>query len=387
MPVTSQHGAIPTQIESGEQQETTHTLLEQHSSPDWDKMTPLHWQKHVHQLSQDDIKGTDRLYWMLTFRDWLKVNLHGLIDGHQRTVVQYTNTEWDNASIETNLILMCEVAYQLCDWALIIKMHKLLGQIPHRMDVKTINERDIVEWLQLAVSYWQMGQLDKANQLLEETGSRLGDENPLEGFHHQIKQDMARMPFEFNDLSEGDLLLMPLEEQHLSGFSWVYHDPQIAALCNLPEFGDDDQWFDWLDVDQSNPAKQVFAVIHKEWSLIGSVSIEVHNGVGFFYYWLGQDFQGGGLGGQSVLLLLRLAAEKLGMTACYAKAFAHNVASQKAMSKIGFNVLPFKVAPPNEAQLYFYRGPDKPQQELGEELIRMAAVTDVGNEILLDAQK
>ena len=384
MPVTSQHGDTPTHNESGDQQGPTHALLSQHSSPDWDKMTPLHWQQHTHQLSQSDIKATDRLYWMLTFRDWLKVNLHSRIDGQNRPVVQYTKTEWDNASIETNLILMCEVAYKLCDWALIIKMHQLLGQIPHRMDVETINERDIVEWLQLAVAHWQMGQLDEADQLLQVSGSRLGSENPLADFHHQIKQDMAQMPFELSDLCEGDLLLMPLEEQHLGGFSWVYHDPQIAKLCNLPEFGDDEQWFDWLDADQSNPAKQVFAVIHAEWGLIGSVSIEVHDGAGFFYYWLGQDFQGGGLGGQSVLLLLRLAGDKMGMTGCYAKAFAHNVASQKAMNKIGFNALPFKVAPPNEEQLYFYRGPDKPERELGEELVRMAAVTDVGNEILLD---
>jgi RimJ/RimL family protein N-acetyltransferase len=386
MSVTSEYETTQTHTQSRQ----GHSVFSnQQETLDWSKVTPLHWQQNIAQLTQSSIGPQDRLYWMLTLRDWLKFNLQTYTDHLGTAVVQYNNLQWDNNTIASNLQLMAEVAYKLCDWGLIIQLHGFMAQLAcvttssDTIDPLVRAEQDLVQSLQLAVAYWQMGQLDEAEVYLKGKNNDLDAESPLADFHQHIVHDMQRRTFDRADCTDGELLLMPLEEQHLSGFSWVYHDPQIAKLCNLPDFDTDEQWFNWLDGDQINPNKQVFAIIHRQWGFIGSVGIEIHNGTGFIYYWLGQDFQGGGLGPESVLLLLSLASKIMGMSCCYAKVFEHNFASQKAMNKMGFTALPFKVAAPNENQIYFYRGPQKSEREQGEELVWLASITDVDNEVLI----
>jgi RimJ/RimL family protein N-acetyltransferase len=379
MSVTSQHRDVSNNNQSGQSE------AEKKAMPDWTKVTPVMWQEQLARLVESYIDPKDRLYWMLSMRDWLQANLQCVDNASGQSTVQYSMAETDDDTLESNLRLMCELAYKLCDWVVIIKVHEYLDKLPEEttsvMANGDVEQQLIIQYLQLAVAYWQMGQLDNAEAFLRQKLQQLPPGTPLTDFYQHIQHDIARMVFESEIRQEDDLLLMPLEEQHLSGFSLVYDDPQIAKLCNLPDFSDDEQWFNWLDIDQNNAHKHVFAVIHKQWGLIGSVSIEVHDGVGFFYYWLGQDFQGGGLGPKAVLMLLQLAECHMGMKCCYAKAFEHNLPSQKAMAKMGFQILPFKVVADGDNQVYFYRGTDRPVSILGEELLRLAALTDAGSEI------
>ena len=48
----------------------------------------------------------------------------------------------------------------------------------------------------------------------------------------------------------------------------------------------------------------------REWGFVGSVSLVMHGEVGFFYYWIGRDFQGYGIGPEAVQLLLQAARER-----------------------------------------------------------------------------
>lgn len=349
--------------------------LAQKVTPKWQNIQPQHWLKTLGEIYQSSVTPKDRLYWMSTMRHWLSCN----VEHRTQDQAVYCNKSWMLSTLESICLVSAEVAYQLCDWPMVIEVHAILDKLERQSDA----ELPEVEKLQLAVALWQMGQLVEAEKLLLTSMTDLGLGGNLEGFYQQVLSDLSRMNISIEARTVEDILICPLEEQHLSGFSWVYQDAQIAKLCNLPEFNTDEQWFDWLGAENSNEAKQVFAVNHRQWGFIGSVSIEVHDGVGFFYYWLGQDFQGGGYGPQAVMLMLDLAQKYMDMTCCYAKVYDYNLPSQKAMSKMGFKPLPFKIAPPNQNQFYFYRGPQISEAKQLKELTHLMSHTDVGNRLVI----
>ncbi len=348
--------------------------------PDWSEATAKDWERQLTLLSQGNIDPQQRRYWMVALRDWININIRPqekTLDS-DLTTISFSSANLDYKSVQRCLPLMRLVAYQLCDWGFIIELHQLLTSLNDRVSSELLDEAQTVEYLQLSVAYWQMGLLSEAEQWLQSIETRLSQDNPLRDFHYQIDQDIARFPPQLRDLVDDDIQLLPIEEQHLSSFSWVYHDPQIARLCNLPVFDSDDKWFDWLASNQTNQHKTLLAVNHRKWGFIGSVFLEVHQGVGFFYYWLGADFQGLGFGPRAVKLLLQFGQQKLGMTSCYAKAYEDNIASHHAMKKIGFESLPFKLAEPYQNEMYFYLGGDedkassvKALPKIGEELQRL----------------
>ncbi len=341
-------------------------------SVQWQNVSPQKWYDHLHQLLSAEISPKDRLYWMSALQQWTQCNIQLSADGP----ICFKDSRWPQQALEPIIVAMAEVAYRLCDWPSIGYFHQLLDNC-QRTDPQVE-----VECLQRAVALWQMGQFEQAKQGLEPYLKQVEPQSPVHHFYAQLERDSLNCQFSESELTDGDIHLTPLEDQHLASFCWVYHDPQIAALCNLPDFAGDEQWFDWLSVEQSNPAKWLFAVCHRRYGMIGSVSIEVREGAGYIYYWLGQDFQGGGYGPKAVLLMLSLAERYLNLQSCYAKVFDYNLPSQKALSKMGFRPLPFKLAKPNQSQLYFYRGQERPLKAIQSELSRLMRYTDVGNELL-----
>ena len=354
--------------------------------PDWNTVTPGQWLDVLVAAGQQGIAPEQRMYWMLAMRNWLDTHVKiaaGNVPAEEFSNHRFVKPKVKTDAIEAVLLSMSEMGYQLCDWALVIRIHELLSDLKRDIQQDEDNgERAMAETLQLAVAYWQMGQLTMADTYLQRQLPLLEVLGPLKSFHHQIRQDLGAYPWHQGDCESDELLICPLEEQHLSGFSWIFRDRQIAQLCNLPQFGDDNSWFEWLAGDQANPDKQVFALIHHQWGMIGSVSIEVHEGTGYFYYWLGQDFQGCGFGPKAVSLLLDLATRFMGLTCCFAKAYQHNLPSHKAMEKVGFERLTYKLAPPNDDQCYFYRGAQKTPGELKTLLEDIAAKTDVDSRIV-----
>ena len=85
--------------------------------------------------------------------------------------------------------------------------------------------------------------------------------------------------------------------------------------------------------------------------------------LGFFYYWVGKDYRGQGLGGEAVSLLLTVGSEYLGIECCYAKIYEYNKSSQNGIKKLGFERLPFNAAPPNETEQLYYLGCKKSAEE------------------------
>jgi RimJ/RimL family protein N-acetyltransferase len=166
----------------------------------------------------------------------------------------------------------------------------------------------------------------------------------------------AALPIDGGCSGDSELSLEPLAHHHLHPFVWQYHDPDISQLCCLPGFDDAGAWHDWLDSAWTRDGQQVYAVQHADWGLVGCVSLVMHGDIGFFYYWLGRDFRGLGLGPRAVAMLLADARAQRDLRCCYAKVFDYNHASRRALAKLGFVDLDIRGTGEDEDQLFYRWG-------------------------------
>jgi RimJ/RimL family protein N-acetyltransferase len=170
------------------------------------------------------------------------------------------------------------------------------------------------------------------------------------------------------DWGDADLSLEPMAHHHASDFAWQYHDPAIAQLCCLPDFDAPGEWHRWLDDVYGYGDQLVYAIEHRDWGFVGCASLVVHEGVGFFYYWLGSDFQGRGLGPRAVSLLLAMAQHEYGLQCCYAKVFDYNLRSRRALEKLGFADLGMRGAGDDADQLFYRWGKECTRESVIKEL-------------------
>jgi len=237
---------------------------------------------------------------------------------------------------------LAALAHYLCDWPLL-----------QSMQAQGLWQPAVADQTLPAI---QLGQFDRA---LGTVGKALatGDTNErLQAMRQALLQMLRQLPYPLAALQQGAVSLTPLQFHHVADFIWQYADPAISRLCNLPVFPSAEHWLTWLYLCQQEPARRLFAVMHAEYGFIGSVSLQVFDGIGFFYYWLGADFQGQGYGPAAVDVLMQLGRQYLGMQCCYAKVFDYNLVSNKAISKLGFQRLTLRALPPAEAEVFYYLG-------------------------------
>lgn len=202
----------------------------------------------------------------------------------------------------------------------------------------------------------QMGKFDLALDSVNTEVQSGAAEPSLGATQQELVRLIRQMPFPAEILARGALSLTPLQFYHVADFCWQYGDTEIAKLCNLPVFSSGQHWMAWLHLCQQEKERHLFAVMHQDYGFIGSVSLQVFDGIGFFYYWLGKDFQGQGFGPIAVELLMAAGRDYLGMHSCYAKVFDYNLASNRAITKLGFERLSLKALPPSEAEIFYYMG-------------------------------
>lgn len=217
--------------------------------------------------------------------------------------------------------------------------------------------------------------LGKAERALElAAGLQRGD--PNEGRYARLVDALrswrdwrARFPTAHDGGSgAAELALEPLAHHHALDFIWQYHDPVIATLCCLPLFIDELDWHYWLADVWRAGNRLPHAVLHHEWGFIGCVSLAMHRDVGFFYYWLGPDFQGRGYGPRAGALLLSLAQQAYGLRCCYAKVYDHNLRSRRGLEKMGFGDLGMRGAGEDCNQVFYRCGPVQSHRRVANEL-------------------
>lgn len=239
----------------------------------------------------------------------------------------------------------------------------------------SIERLGIEQTRQLIEACRALGQVDRALMLAE----GLLERDPAEARHLRLLDALrswsdwrARYPC----TRDAELALEPLAHHHAQDFLWQYYDPAIAELCCLPTFVDELDWHYWLADVWRAGARLPHAVLHREWGFVGCVSVAMYRDVGFFYYWLGRDFQGRGWGPRAGALLLALAQQAHGLRCCYAKAFDHNLRSRRGLEKMDFADLDMRGAGEDCNQLFYRRGPAQPRRRVAAELHWLLACMD-----------
>ncbi|MCY7296154.1 GNAT family N-acetyltransferase [Alteromonas sp. a30] len=236
---------------------------------------------------------------------------------------------------------LIKLARYLCDWP---SLKRLQPVVPTMLNPKEV-----------ALSERQMGRFDIAMTQIEQELLKFPSNKTLLYAREQVKRDWEAIPYSLQDLRADKINITPMMSNHVADFAWQYNDSDIAKRCSLPKFPSPKHWMHWLNLCLFDSNRHLFSVMHQDYGFIGSVSLQVYQDIGFFYYWLGPDFQGKGLGPKAVKILMQVGTKYHAMKQCYAKVFDYNTPSHKAIQKLGFSRLPFSALPPSEAEVFYYR--------------------------------
>lgn len=249
---------------------------------------------------------------------------------------------------------LIKLARYLCDWP---SLKRLQPVVPHMKNTKEV-----------ALAARQMGRFDIAMSQIEQVLLKFPKADTLLNARKHVKQDWEAIPYSLQDLRNGKISITPMLSNHVADFAWQYNGNDVGKLCNLPAFPTPKHWMHWLNLCLLDPNRHLFAVMHEDYGFVGSVSLQLFNDFGFFYYWLGPDFQRQGLGPLAVNLLMKIGMKYHQMQCCYAKVFDFNTPSHKAIQKLGFTRLPFKALAPSEHEVFYYLGAQKRTNQSHQEL-------------------
>ena len=261
---------------------------------------------------------------------------------------------------------LLDASIRLCDWSSEIlireqllatctktRSHPMSGNHGIRIDV------DIEENIKALIHlYLAKGEYFPAFLLFQKYALTTVQDTLPNALYDLLQEYDQTTPYLDEDLQYGDICLTPLHYRHKEAFCWLYASPSISELCNLPVFYSDAQWYDWLEQGAISKEQQVFAVIHRNWGMVGSVALTFREGLSSFYYWIGEEFQRCGFGPAAVEILMDLAEKYYAVNRCFAKVYGANFPSQKALCKLGFTPLPFIIRGENGPEKIYYRGPE-----------------------------
>lgn len=183
---------------------------------------------------------------------------------------------------------------------------------------------------------------------------------------HQELSDWSAWRSGLPRLEAAGLRLEPLGFQHLRDFAWQYHDPDIVALCRLPDFKTDGQWQAWLDGLYRLGDELPLAILHRDMGFVGMVHLVRAGDLGFVYYWLGQNFRGQGLATGALRLALSglASSPRNGLRACYAKVYDYNAPSRRLLERAGFVDVGIQALPPDEEERFYRWGEAAPRRQV-----------------------
>ena len=150
----------------------------------------------------------------------------------------------------------------------------------------------------------------------------------------------------------GELTLEPLGAEHAESLLYQYRDPQIGAMTALAELNTPDEAREWIAEQTGDVGRTTCAVMHAHWGFVGVVSMHCAADAGYFYFWIGADFQGQGFGQQAAAMLLEQAVRN-GIAHLFTSAYTDNGRSRKALEHLGFVELNLRAKAPDD-ELIFY---------------------------------
>lgn len=148
------------------------------------------------------------------------------------------------------------------------------------------------------------------------------------------------------------LVLEPLDNSHAEAYCRQYRDPQIAVMTGLPALKSVDEVRTWIREQDKEKGRVNFAVMHRDWGLVGFINLAVSEHAAFFCFWTGIDFQGAGFATAAGRLACAHAASQ-GVPVMLTSAYKDNHRSIRALRRIGFEEMAIRACPPDQDRIFF----------------------------------
>ena len=164
----------------------------------------------------------------------------------------------------------------------------------------------------------------------------------------------------------------------------LQRDPELAKLAGVECLRSSEHARAWIQQEQSDH-KHVLAILHPDFGLIGVAALECPpqalqpggSRSGRFYYWIGEEFQWKGYGSQAMRLLHQLAS-KIGVLHIFSTVDKNNIASQRALAKLGYQRLPFDIIGERPGYRYHHFGQALSEAKLHPVLAQLLAELNTG---------
>ncbi|NRR30247.1 GNAT family N-acetyltransferase [Oxalobacteraceae bacterium] len=167
----------------------------------------------------------------------------------------------------------------------------------------------------------------------------------------------------------------------------LQRDPELCRLAGVECLQNGAHAREWIEQEQRE-CQQVLAILHPDLGLVGVATLEypvqasspADERSGRFYYWIGQGHQNQGYGPAAMVLLHRLARSK-GIHHLFSTVDQSNLASQRALAKLGYRQLSADPAGERLGYRHYYIGPATDAKELRAMLAGLLAALDSDNEL------
>ena len=139
----------------------------------------------------------------------------------------------------------------------------------------------------------------------------------------------------------GGLVLEPLDGSHAPALGHQFRDPQIAVMSGFDPIDAKRDAARWVDERRLEPSRIDYAVMHTEHGFVGHTGLYQWARAGFFYFWIGIDFQGRGFAVQAGRMLCQYALAH-GVDCLVTSVYVDNTRSVRALRRIGFRRIPVR---------------------------------------------
>lgn len=146
--------------------------------------------------------------------------------------------------------------------------------------------------------------------------------------------------------------LVPLTTDHALSFFNQYQRTGIQEMTDLPRFAVVSDVYDWIKEEDKIKNSYNYAIELPVVGFAGLVNLVVSEHAAFFAIWLGEKFQGLGLGTTAGRLICEHAINA-GLDVIFTAAFVTNHRSIKMLKKIGFETLPISAYVPHDNRVFF----------------------------------
>ena len=146
--------------------------------------------------------------------------------------------------------------------------------------------------------------------------------------------------------------LVPLTTDHALSFFNQYQLTGIQAMTDLPIFVSVSDVCEWIKEEAAVKNSYNFAVELPVIGFVGFVNLIVSKHAAFFAIWLGEKFQGLGLGTQTGRIICEHAL-KSDLSVIFTAAFETNHRSIQMLKKVGFETLPISAYAPHNDRTFF----------------------------------